>query len=50
MRATTVPKVVSMWHSCTRQLRAKELAHQLLAPPVQRPLEVALTHLMGFVR
>ena len=28
----------------------QELAHQLLAPPVQLPFEVALTHLSGFAR
>ena len=28
----------------------QELAQQLLAPPVQRPFKVALTHLPGFAR
>ena len=28
----------------------QELAHQLLAPPVQLPFEVALAHLLGFAR
>ena len=32
------------------EVSVQELAHQLLAPPVQLPFEVALTHLLGFGR
>ena len=32
------------------EVSLQELAHQLLAPPVQLPFEVALTHLLGFGR